>query len=59
MKSTMFWDKTPCNPLNVNRRFGGKYRLHLQGKNSAEQETSVKADGKHLLSGWFLSQFLP
>jgi hypothetical protein len=32
MKSTIFWDTTPCSPLNVNRRFGGTYRLHLQGR---------------------------
>jgi hypothetical protein len=24
MKSTIFWDITPCSPLKVNRRFGGK-----------------------------------
>jgi hypothetical protein len=23
MKSTIFWDITPCSPLRVNRRFGG------------------------------------
>jgi hypothetical protein len=23
MKSTVFWDITPCGPLLVNRRFGG------------------------------------
>jgi hypothetical protein len=32
MKSTIFWDITPCSPLNVDRRFGGTYRLHLQGR---------------------------
>jgi hypothetical protein len=32
IKSTIFWDITPCSPLNVNRRFGGTYRLHLQGR---------------------------
>jgi hypothetical protein len=31
MKSTIFWDITPCSPLKVNRRFGGTCRLHLQG----------------------------
>jgi hypothetical protein len=31
MKSTIVWDLTPCNPLKVHRRFGGTYRLHLQG----------------------------
>jgi hypothetical protein len=33
MKSTIFWDISPCGPLSVNRRFGGTYRLHLQGQN--------------------------
>jgi hypothetical protein len=31
-KSTIFWDITPCSPLSVNRRLGGTYCLHLQGK---------------------------
>jgi hypothetical protein len=26
---------TPCSPLSVNRRFGGTYRLHLQGRISS------------------------
>jgi hypothetical protein len=26
----------------VNRRFGGTYHLHVQGRKSAEQETSVQ-----------------
>jgi hypothetical protein len=32
MKSTIFWDVTPCSLLSFNRRFGGTYRLHLQGR---------------------------
>jgi hypothetical protein len=32
IKSSIFWDITPCSPLSVNRRFGGTYRLHLQGR---------------------------
>jgi hypothetical protein len=32
MKSTMFRNITPCSPLEVNRRFGRTYRLHLQGR---------------------------
>jgi hypothetical protein len=31
LKSSIFWDITPCSPFNVNRRFGGTCRLHLQG----------------------------
>jgi hypothetical protein len=32
MKSIIFWDMTPCSLLSYNRRFGGTYRLHLQGR---------------------------
>jgi hypothetical protein len=35
----------PCNPLKVNRRFGGTYRLHFRVE-YPEQETRVKAGGK-------------
>jgi hypothetical protein len=31
-KNTIFWDITPCRPLKVYRRFGGTYRLYLQGR---------------------------
>jgi hypothetical protein len=33
LKTAILWDITPCSPLSVNRRFGGTYRLHLQGLN--------------------------
>jgi hypothetical protein len=32
IKSTIFWDITPCSPLKVNRCFGGTYRLLLQSR---------------------------
>jgi hypothetical protein len=35
MNVTIFWDVVPCS-LHMNGRFGGKYRLHLQGRKSAE-----------------------
>jgi hypothetical protein len=31
IKSTILWDIMFCSPLNVNRRFLGTCRLHLQG----------------------------
>jgi hypothetical protein len=31
MKNAVFWDVAPCRSC-VNRRFGGTYRLHLQGR---------------------------
>jgi hypothetical protein len=41
----------PCSPY-VNQRFEGTKHLHLQGRTSAEQETSVLAGAASLL-GWF------
>jgi hypothetical protein len=29
---SIFWNITPCSPSSVNRRFGGTYCLHLQGR---------------------------
>jgi hypothetical protein len=29
MMSSVFWDITPCSPLEINRRFGGTFRLLL------------------------------
>jgi hypothetical protein len=43
MKSTIFWDIMPYSPLSVNRRFGGTYRLHLQGKPPAFALVSCSA----------------
>jgi hypothetical protein len=43
----IFCDIEPCGQY-VNRRFGGTCHIHLQGKKSAEQETS------HLLQARFL-----
>jgi hypothetical protein len=40
MKSFIVWDITPCSPLKVHKRFGGTYRLHLQGW--INQDASVK-----------------
>jgi hypothetical protein len=40
MKNAVFWDVEPCGSC-VNRRFGGTYRLHLQGRKIRERGTSV------------------
>jgi hypothetical protein len=29
LKTTIFWDITPCSPLRINRHFGRTYCLHL------------------------------
>jgi hypothetical protein len=41
MNVAIFWDIAPYSP-NMNRRFGGTYRLHVQGRKLAEQESSVQ-----------------
>jgi hypothetical protein len=40
MKSILFWDMMTCSLLSSNRRCGGTYRLHLQGR-YVFSETSV------------------
>jgi hypothetical protein len=32
MKNSIFWDIMQCNPLTVNRHFGGTCCFHLQGQ---------------------------
>jgi hypothetical protein len=41
MKNAVFRDVAPCS-FCVNRRFGGSYRLHLQGRRICERGTSVR-----------------
>jgi hypothetical protein len=43
-KITIILNIASCS-LYMSRRFGGTYLLHLQGRKSAEQETSVRAGG--------------
>jgi hypothetical protein len=41
MKDAIFWDIAMYS-WYVNQHFRGMYHVHLQGSNSAEQETSVQ-----------------
>jgi hypothetical protein len=41
MSGAIVWDIASCSPY-VNRRFGGMYDLHLQGRKSAEEETRLQ-----------------
>jgi hypothetical protein len=41
LKNAVFWDVAPCRSC-VNRRFGGTYRLHLQGRKIRKLGTSVR-----------------
>jgi hypothetical protein len=42
MKSSIFWDIMLCGPLRVNRCFGGKCRLHLQGRIISQERNQHK-----------------
>jgi hypothetical protein len=44
MKNAVFWDVAPCRSC-VNRRFGGTYRLHLQGRKIRDRGTSLSRCG--------------
>jgi hypothetical protein len=46
MKSSTFWDITPFNPLKVNRRFGEKSRLHLEGRRISQARNQREAGSK-------------
>jgi hypothetical protein len=38
--SSIFWDVSPCKPIEARRRFGGMYYVHLQIEVLAKQEAS-------------------
>jgi hypothetical protein len=40
MRNVVFWEVALCRSC-VNRRFGGTYRLYLQGRKIRERETSL------------------
>jgi hypothetical protein len=61
MKSRIFWVVTPCNSLTI-RRFGGKYRLHLEKPSNKPAEGGVNISrssfqawtGLHEAGAWSL-----
>jgi hypothetical protein len=60
LKSTIFWDMTPCSPYSCTRRFGGTYRLHLQGRRIVQQ-TSEQAGSSEMSSTtqWTTRRHIP
>jgi hypothetical protein len=51
LKSSVFWDVTPCSPLKTNRRFCGTCRLQFQGQRIIGQARLYLLPA----SVWFLS----
>jgi hypothetical protein len=47
MMASFFWDITPCSLLKVNRRFGGKCHLHLQGRRISQERNRHEEGSKH------------
>jgi hypothetical protein len=55
MKSSIFWDITPCSLLKVNRRFGETCCLHIQCRRISQ---SLLATGFMLVSCFAYSSIL-
>jgi hypothetical protein len=55
LKNSVIWDKTPCSPLKVNRRFGGTCRLHFQDRRLTQvwNQLCLPPDSRWFL-GWLL-----
>jgi hypothetical protein len=51
------WDIIPCSPLNLNRRFGGTCRFHLQGAkiNQARNQHKICSKLVSTCFIWFLA----
>jgi hypothetical protein len=59
MKSSVFWDITPCSSLKVNRCFGGTCRLHLQDRIISQERDNNKASRKKIsASCWSLARLI-
>jgi hypothetical protein len=52
VKSTAFWDIKPCNPLNVNQRFGGTLRTSLRSKDKPSKKPAWKQMANRLSLRW-------
>jgi hypothetical protein len=49
MKNSISWDKTPCMPLKVNRRFGGTCRIQLHDRRISQERHQGEAGSKQAL----------
>jgi hypothetical protein len=58
MKNSVFWDVAPCRYF-VNRRFGGMYRLHLQGIRNPRAINQREQVARKFLIPWRLRGYIP
>jgi hypothetical protein len=55
MKSSVFWDMTPCSPVKVNQRFG--ISAHLQGRSVSQARNQHEAGSKQSSASCFCVGF--
>jgi hypothetical protein len=48
-KNAVFWDVAPCRSSGLNRRFGGTYRLYLQGRKIRERRTVFRTSVRMMI----------
>jgi hypothetical protein len=51
LKKAVFWDVAPCR-YGVDRRFGGTYRLHLQGRREIIRKSASEASVRDIEADW-------
>jgi hypothetical protein len=59
IKSSAFWDITPYSSLKVNRRFGGTYRLHLEGRRIRNQRENRWQAEQLIDFQWTTGRYIP
>jgi hypothetical protein len=57
MKSSIFWDMTPCSPLKCNRHLGVIYRLHLLGQSISQARYQYDPISEEVFAGFLLGSF--
>jgi hypothetical protein len=60
MKNTIFWDIKCCSPLKVNRRFGGKFWLHLYDRRISHERNQGESRWQVICSSlicWFSTEY--
>jgi hypothetical protein len=59
MKSSIFWDITPCSPFKVNRRFGRTFRLYLQRRRISQTRNQRETGNKPITRFGGISSVIP
>jgi hypothetical protein len=52
IKSSFFWDITPCHVVKVNQRFRGTYWLHLCGRKVIQPRKKLETRSRALFAAY-------